>query len=261
MTRTVKADDKGNQLTDEEFQAFFILMTVAGNETTRYAIAGGVEAFAQFPDQWARLRADPSPARTAAEEILRWTSPTKVFRRTATADTELGGQLIREGDKIMAGPAIGEEHIGVGQQLAHPAHTVVLGIAPEVSAAVRTSVLEALADVPDTVIRLSPGRTGQVLAALHAGQVDLALIGEPDDTDGIGFVRLESQPVGAVVASAIGFDDRASVGLDELVHLPYAPLGGESACTVCDRSRPRCDPLARTRVRPGTVPSTVWPMW
>ncbi|GAA5066464.1 cytochrome P450 [Nocardia callitridis] len=102
VTKMVSPDDKGNQLTDEEFQAFFILMTVAGNETTRYSIAGGVEAFAQFPDQWARLKADTSLARTAAEEIVRWVSPTKVFRRTAVTDTEVGGQLIGAGDKIMA---------------------------------------------------------------------------------------------------------------------------------------------------------------
>ncbi|AHH16343.1 putative cytochrome P450 [Nocardia nova SH22a] len=102
VTKMVSPDDKGNQLTDEEFQAFFILMTVAGNETTRYSIAGGVEAFTQFPDQWARLKQDPELARTAAEEIVRWVSPTKVFRRTALADTEVGGQTIHAGDKVMA---------------------------------------------------------------------------------------------------------------------------------------------------------------
>ncbi|WP_325705412.1 cytochrome P450 [Amycolatopsis sp.] len=102
VTRMVSADDKGNQLTEEEFQAFFILMTVAGNETTRYSIAGGVEAFAQFPGQWARLKAEPGLARSAAEEIVRWVSPTKVFRRTATADVELGGSVIKAGEKVMA---------------------------------------------------------------------------------------------------------------------------------------------------------------
>ncbi|MFJ9615598.1 cytochrome P450 [Streptomyces noursei] len=102
ITRMVSADDKGNQLTQEEFQAFFVLMTVAGNETTRYSLAGAVEAFAHFPDQWARLKADPGLARTAAEEIVRWVSPTKVFRRTSVVDQELGGQQIKAGEKIMA---------------------------------------------------------------------------------------------------------------------------------------------------------------
>ncbi|WP_245699585.1 cytochrome P450 [Streptomyces roseifaciens] len=102
ITRMVSADDKGNQLTQEEFQAFFVLMTVAGNETTRYSLAGAVEAFAQFPDQWARLKADPGLARTAAEEIVRWVSPTKVFRRTSVVDQELGGRQIKAGEKIMA---------------------------------------------------------------------------------------------------------------------------------------------------------------
>jgi cholest-4-en-3-one 26-monooxygenase len=102
VTRMVSADEKGNQLTEEEFQAFFILMTVAGNETTRYSIAGGVEAFAQFPDQWARLKENPGLARTAAEEIVRWVSPTKVFRRTTLAEVELSGRRIPAGEKIIA---------------------------------------------------------------------------------------------------------------------------------------------------------------
>lgn len=103
ITRMVSVDDNGNQLTSEEFQAFFVLMTVAGNETTRYSLAGAVEAFAEFPDQWARLRADPSGlARTAAEETVRWVSPTKVFRRTNTEEVELGGVRIPAGEKIMA---------------------------------------------------------------------------------------------------------------------------------------------------------------
>lgn len=102
VSKMVSADEKGNQITEEEFQAFFVLMTVAGNETTRYSIAGGVEAFARFPDQWTRLRRNPELARTAAEEIVRWVSPTKVFRRTAVTDVELGGQPLKAGEKVIA---------------------------------------------------------------------------------------------------------------------------------------------------------------
>jgi cholest-4-en-3-one 26-monooxygenase len=102
VTMMVSADDEGNQLTEEEFQAFFVLMTVAGNETTRYSIAGGVEAFTQFPDQWERLKANPELAKTAAEEIVRWVSPTKVFRRTTVTGVELSSQYIEAGEKLIA---------------------------------------------------------------------------------------------------------------------------------------------------------------
>ncbi|MFJ5234773.1 cytochrome P450 [Kitasatospora sp. NPDC088391] len=102
VSRMVAPDSHGNQLSDQEFQAFFVLLAVAGNETTRYAIAGGVQALMAHPDEWARLKADPSLVTTAAEEVVRWETPTKVFRRTAVTDVELGGQLIRAGDKVVA---------------------------------------------------------------------------------------------------------------------------------------------------------------
>ena len=74
---------------------------VAGNQTTRIAIAQGILAFCQHPEQWDRLRADPAAVGTAADEVLRWTCPTHFMRRTATADTELGGAPIRAGDKVV----------------------------------------------------------------------------------------------------------------------------------------------------------------
>jgi len=74
---------------------------VAGNETTRNAIAHGMNAFLENPDQWDRLVADPSGRITlATEEILRWASPVMYFRRNATRDFELRGHTIRSGDKI-----------------------------------------------------------------------------------------------------------------------------------------------------------------
>ncbi|MGZ4754673.1 MAG: cytochrome P450 [Acidimicrobiia bacterium] len=86
-------------LTPAETSAFFSLLFVAGSETTRNSIAGGVLALIEFPDQLAALRADRSLVSTAVEEILRWTSATAYNRRTATRDVELGGQLIRAGEK------------------------------------------------------------------------------------------------------------------------------------------------------------------
>lgn len=74
---------------------------MAGNETTRNAASGGMLTLFEHPDQWKRLVDDPSLARTAADEIVRWVSPVNLFRRTATADTEIRGRKIAEGDKVV----------------------------------------------------------------------------------------------------------------------------------------------------------------
>ena len=74
---------------------------VAGNETTRIALAQGILAFCEHPEQWERLRGDPGLLSAATEEVLRWTCPTHFMRRTAAADTELGGAAIRAGDKVV----------------------------------------------------------------------------------------------------------------------------------------------------------------
>lgn len=87
-------------LSAAEEQAFFSLLFTAGSETTRNSIAGGVRAFIDRPDQWRRLRDDPSLVPTAVEEILRWTSATAYNRRTATRDTALGGCRIGAGQKV-----------------------------------------------------------------------------------------------------------------------------------------------------------------
>lgn len=96
LARVLAADPP---LDEAESQAFFSLLFTAGSETTRNSIAGAVHAFGRFPDEWRRLLDDPSLLPTAVEEILRWTSATAYNRRTATRDTELGGQRIRAGDK------------------------------------------------------------------------------------------------------------------------------------------------------------------
>jgi cholest-4-en-3-one 26-monooxygenase len=83
-----------------EFASFFMLLFVAGNETTRNATSGGLLALIQHPEERARLLANPSLLPSAIEEILRWVSPLIYFRRTATCDVELRGQKIRENDKV-----------------------------------------------------------------------------------------------------------------------------------------------------------------
>ena len=91
----------GVPLSDQDFDNYFLLLVVAGNETTRHAITHSMLALIQHPEQLDRLRRDPSLMPVAVEEFLRWSSPVYHFRRTATRDVELGGKLIREGDKVV----------------------------------------------------------------------------------------------------------------------------------------------------------------
>jgi cytochrome P450 len=92
--------DDGSHLTDRELTAFFALLFPAGAETTRSAIAGGVLAFVEHPDEYDRLRHDPSLAVTAVEELVRWTTPSVYKRRTASRDVALAGVPIAAGDKV-----------------------------------------------------------------------------------------------------------------------------------------------------------------
>ena len=103
------AEVDGEQLTAQEFGSFFILLVVAGNETTCNAISHGLKAFTDFPDQRDLLYGDfDAHSKTAVEEIVRWGTPVIHFRRTATEDTEVGGQPVKAGEKSSCGttPAI-----------------------------------------------------------------------------------------------------------------------------------------------------------
>ncbi len=91
----------GDELSDDELAMFLVQLLVAGNETTRNMLSGGLAALADAPDQWARLVADRSLVPTAVEELLRWTTPVISFMRTATRDTELRGQPIAEGEPVL----------------------------------------------------------------------------------------------------------------------------------------------------------------
>ena len=94
---------EGDQvLSEHEFDLFVLLLAVAGNETTRNALAHGMNALLQFPDQWTKLQSDPDQFLDGAiEEILRWATPVMQFRRTAMADIELHGVVIKKGDAVM----------------------------------------------------------------------------------------------------------------------------------------------------------------
>ena len=97
MSALTQVELDGERLSDMELELFFLLLTVAGNETTRNLMSGALHAFFQFPDQWQRLVADPSLVTPATEEMLRFVTPVMNFRRTATSDLELRGTALEGG--------------------------------------------------------------------------------------------------------------------------------------------------------------------
>ena len=102
VTALVHGTIGGRPLPQREIDAMFLLLVVAGNETTRQAIALGVQALLDHPGQIAVLHsAGDRGWRTAVEELLRWTTPLHHFRRTATRDAELGRSKIAAGDKVV----------------------------------------------------------------------------------------------------------------------------------------------------------------
>jgi cholest-4-en-3-one 26-monooxygenase len=98
VTKLVHAEIDGEELTSDEFGFFTIMLSVAGNETTRNATTHGMIAFMEHPDQWELYKRERPE--TAADEIVRWASPIVAFQRTAKEDVVLSGQLIRKGDRV-----------------------------------------------------------------------------------------------------------------------------------------------------------------
>ena len=96
-----QAEIEGDSLSQLELDMFFLLLSVAGNETTRNLISGAMVAFFDNPDQWERLRADRSLLPSAIEEMLRYVSPVMHFRRQVTSEVTIGGQVMAAGDKVV----------------------------------------------------------------------------------------------------------------------------------------------------------------
>ena len=101
MTALVHAEVEGESLTDAELKMFFFLLVIAGNDTVRSALPGGVLALVENPDAYRRLRAEPTLLPSAIEEMLRVHPPVLTFRRTATRDVGLAGTAIGAGDKVV----------------------------------------------------------------------------------------------------------------------------------------------------------------
>ncbi|MBY6043724.1 cytochrome P450 [Phaeobacter italicus] len=91
----------GSVITETEFRNFFCLLVAAGNDTTRYSIAAGIQALCHQPELLAQMQRGGAVWETAADEIIRWATPALYFRRTATRDVEMHGKTIRAGDKVL----------------------------------------------------------------------------------------------------------------------------------------------------------------
>jgi cholest-4-en-3-one 26-monooxygenase len=100
ITKLLSADIDGDQLSEMDFNLFFMLLAVAGNETTRNAISHGMNAFLEHPDQYRMLVDKPELLDSAVEEVLRWASPVMYFRRNVTEDLDYKSHQLNAGDKV-----------------------------------------------------------------------------------------------------------------------------------------------------------------
>lgn len=104
LNLVIQPDKNGKRISDDEFRNFFCLLVAAGNDTTRYSIAASLHSVANNPDLFGLLKKnhqDPLYTRAAADEMIRWASPTSHFRRTATRDFEFHGKKVTAGDKVV----------------------------------------------------------------------------------------------------------------------------------------------------------------
>jgi cholest-4-en-3-one 26-monooxygenase len=133
-TLLLSAEVDGHKLTPLDFNSFFLLLAVAGNETTRTVTTHGMRHLMEHPDQMRALQQDPALLDSAIEEMLRFEPPVLHFRRTAMRDVELRGAVIREGEPVvMWYPAINrdEDHFANPDRFdirRHPNHHMAFGI-------------------------------------------------------------------------------------------------------------------------------------
>lgn len=101
LSTVISAEIDGERLGEVDLDNFFSILVIAGNETTRIAIAQGILAFCEHPSQWERLRGDPALLNSATEEVIRWSCPTHFMRRTVAEDVEYKGTSMTRGDKVV----------------------------------------------------------------------------------------------------------------------------------------------------------------
>jgi cytochrome P450 len=176
-----------DQLSEAELAMFLIQLLVAGNETTRNLLSGGLVALAERPDQWAALRADPTLVPSAVEELLRWTTPVISFMRTATAPTTIRGKAVAEGDPVLlmyASANRDEEIFGADADRLridrHPNPHVAFGFGPHFCLGAALARLEArvvLSQLLDRFASLRPaGPVERTASSVIAGVRHASLV-------------------------------------------------------------------------------------
>src|SRR6185437_16062509 len=101
VSELVRLERRGETLTEEEYCQLWLLLVIAGNETTRHLLSGALLTLTEWPDERDRLVGDPALTAAAVEELLRWVTPVMQFRRTATRDVRLEGVDVGAGDKVV----------------------------------------------------------------------------------------------------------------------------------------------------------------
>ena len=104
LNLVIQEDKEGRRISDDEFRNFFCLLVAAGNDTTRYSIAASIHSLANNPALMAQIKenqSNPIYMKCAADEMIRWASPTSHFRRTAMRDFEFHGKNVKQGDKVV----------------------------------------------------------------------------------------------------------------------------------------------------------------
>lgn len=144
------AHPDGEPLNDDEVYVVVNQLLIAGNETSRNLISGGLVALAEHPDQWRRLRADRTLVATAVEELLRWTTPVVAFMRTAMTDTDLAEVRVHAGDPVLmlyASANRDEAEFGLTANVLdvgrRPNHHLAFGFGPHVCVGAALARLEA----------------------------------------------------------------------------------------------------------------------
>jgi cytochrome P450 len=189
VTDLIQAETPGGPLSDDEVYVVVNQLLIAGNETTRNLISGGLVALAERPDQWQLLREQPEVTPTAVEELLRWTTPVVAFMRTATVDVELGGQRIHAGDPVLllyASANRDEAEFGADADrldvARRPNHHVAFGFGPHVCVGAALARLEGRVVLEEMAARFATMRiAGEVertpsgiIAGVHRAVLELA---------------------------------------------------------------------------------------
>lgn len=162
VTVLANVEVDGERLSDDELAMFLVQLLVAGNETSRNMLSGGLHALATHPEQWTALRADPGLVPSAVEEMLRWTTPVIYFMRTATRDVQIRATSIAAGDPVVLLYASANRDEAEFGPTAHlfditrsPNHHVAFGFGPHFCIGAALARLEGRALLEDLLGRFS----------------------------------------------------------------------------------------------------------